>query len=175
MGAVVRGHLGFEKENVTIHQHSSAMLDSNGRYETLKSVLDSKESACMSKVALVLHKGQTRLALLNRFLRASDGNNTIFRVALCDIYHNCPTQDDSDCGEVYAFRKYVVRGQGTHTQDSVPEDFEDRNVLLDLGGVITKVSCYVRPTELNEMSDSGFYWVYCATSLSRSGQTTCVL
>ena len=163
---------------LTLLQHSSAVIHSGNRYETVKSLLDDQEIKKFSKIALVKWQGVSRLAIMKTFLRVVKDGQTQLRLAVCDLFHSAEAIHDENCGTVYRFRKFRKGRKDMEIDDYVEEDFEARDICIPLSDVTTKVCQYVRQEDLNKTmirNDThvhhGYFWVYCGTSLARSGQT----
>ena len=158
--------------NWTVYKHTSCLLHRFNRFEIVKSIESNKETQRFSKIVLVMYGGEKRLALVRKFLRVALHGETLARSALIDIFHPAPAIHSECFGSVYQYRKHFENNALLGPCDFIQKDFEETRCVVDLEQIITKVSLYVREEDRVQAHggpSDGFYWVYCATSRSKSG------
>ena len=151
--------------------HSAAFLQLFNRVEKIESITNNKEASTFSKIVVIDYDGkEERLALVRILWRITHLGHTRFRGAIVDILHKAEPIQSDDFGNVYRYKKFSTAMMSLGPCDFVQEDFEQTSFLIDLEDIRDKVCLFVRPDDLAHQTppQDGFYWVYCATSRSRS-------
>ena len=169
--ALPEGTEGHDQGEWQVLSHSAAFLQQINRVEIIKSMENKKETLKFSKIVIIDHDGEERLALVRTLWRVTHLGHTRFRGAIVDIFHKAESIQSEEFGDLYRYRKHFTDMMALGPCDFVEEDFEQTSFLINLQDIRGKVCLFVRPDDRSHQAPAqdGFYWVYCATSRSRSG------
>jgi hypothetical protein len=169
--ALPEGTEGLDYSHWQVLSHSSAFLQQFNRVERIISMQNNKETLKFSKIVVVHYNGEERLALVRNLWRVTHLGQTRARGAIVDIFHKAESIKSEEFGNIYRYRKFWTDMMSLKPCDFIQEDFEETSVMLNLEEIRGKVCLFIRPDDRGQQTSSqdGFYWVYCATSKSRSG------